>query len=96
METREQVANYKHKTTTDMLHPMGNFDTEVHSTDRPWCMFNVMMLRKAGAQRSPPEKVSLPADHEGIIFEREAIGRIHVDAFTGIGSHAMMRTVELV
>jgi hypothetical protein len=40
------------------------FDTAVYDKNRPWCMFNVMMLRC-----------------EKGVASRQAIGRIHVDAF---------------
>ena len=62
MKTQSQIENYKHLT-----NEIGNFDTRMYPEDRPWCMFNVMMI-------------SRPNEREQLAY-RDAIGRIHVDAF---------------
>jgi hypothetical protein len=48
-------------------HGVGHFDMDVYPEDRPWCMFNVMMISR------PDERTN--------IAHRDAIGRIHVTAF---------------
>ena len=61
---------------------MGNFDTELYPVERPWCMFNVMMLEEA-------------AEPNQGCFERDTVGRIHVDAFLA-SSDVEMVTLNLV
>lgn len=97
MRSRNEVEAYRHDTSPGYVDAAGNFDTEIYSKDRSWCMFNVMMLRKVGPPTSPADldKVLRPMDHHGgMLFEREAIGRIHVDAFDL--EKDLMRTIELV
>jgi hypothetical protein len=89
METHEDILKYEHRTVSP--NEAGNFDREVYPDDRSWCMYNVMMLRRIKS-----------GDDGGNLFEREAIGRIHVDAFeyfaetSANGSEKLLRTIELV
>jgi hypothetical protein len=93
MKAEDAIANYRHHTAADKINKAGNFDTEVYPVDRPWCMYNVMMLKTLEGRNS---------QSGGALYEREAIGRIHVDAFehfaekSAHSSVKLMRTVELV
>ncbi len=97
MESPQDVANYQHRTAPEDIDAAGHFDTEIYPTDRPWCMFNVMMLRKVGPASSHMgmDRVLSREDHDGLLFEREAVGRIHVDAFD-CQEKWSMRTIELL
>jgi Heterokaryon incompatibility protein (HET) len=47
------------------IEEMSKFDIKAYDQTKPWCLFNVMMIR----------------EYEGRLALRVAIGRIHVDAF---------------
>jgi hypothetical protein len=79
METQADFENYRPITKPNTTNAIGNFDTGTYPEDRPWCMFNVMMITR-------PSRLTSPA-------YRDAIGRIHVDAF--LEHHSGEKIIDL-
>jgi hypothetical protein len=80
MTTQAVMENHRPLTKPNTTHEVGNFDTEMFPEDRPWCMFNVMLISRADGQT-------------GISY-RDTIGRIHVDAFLAHGPHQELIDLE--
>jgi Heterokaryon incompatibility protein (HET) len=68
INTQAVLENLQPGTSEGGINAVGNFDRFIYPEDRPWCMFNVILI---GRRRGTPLTTAY----------RQAIGRIHVDAF---------------